>query len=180
MICLQGVTSQDLNRCLDYMYHGEVQIHQEDLDRFLNVAMRFQIKGLQSYGSNRGEIPTDNPFEVEIPIVKEGPMQTNEIQIANVDRAEQKVKVSQNRIAIRVHNIIDLNAETEKHIEKLDNGSVICSVCGKTMTGLNRLANMKQHIETHIEGLSYPCENCGKSFRSTSSIRKHKNTICKI
>ena len=45
-LCLEGVSKQDLNNCLDYMYNGEVQIYQDELDRFLNIAKRFQIKGL--------------------------------------------------------------------------------------------------------------------------------------
>ena len=32
-ICLEGVTKQDLENCLSYMYNGEVQIYQNDLDR---------------------------------------------------------------------------------------------------------------------------------------------------
>ena len=46
MLCLEGVSKQDINNMLDYMYNGEVQIYQDDLDRFLNVAQRFQFKGL--------------------------------------------------------------------------------------------------------------------------------------
>ena len=46
MLCLDGVSRQDLNNCLDYMYNGEIQIYQDDLDRFLDIAQRFQIKGL--------------------------------------------------------------------------------------------------------------------------------------
>ena len=36
VLCLQGLTKQDLQNCLDYMYYGEVQILQQDLERFLN------------------------------------------------------------------------------------------------------------------------------------------------
>ena len=31
---------------LDYIYYGEIQIHQENLDRFLRIAQRLQIEGL--------------------------------------------------------------------------------------------------------------------------------------
>merc|ERR1712126_713888 len=45
-LCLDGVFSSDLTNILDYIYNGEVQIFQENLDRFLNVAQRFKLKGL--------------------------------------------------------------------------------------------------------------------------------------
>ena len=38
MLCLEGVSKQDLDNCLDYMYNGEVQIYQDDLDQFLSIA----------------------------------------------------------------------------------------------------------------------------------------------
>ena len=46
LLCLDGVSNQDLNNILDYMYNGEVQIYQHDLDRFLLVAQRLRLQGL--------------------------------------------------------------------------------------------------------------------------------------
>ena len=61
MICLEGVSGQDLNlnNCLDYMYTGEVQIYQYDLDKFLNIAQRFQMKGLQNDAMKDGDNLTE-------------------------------------------------------------------------------------------------------------------------
>ena len=35
LLCLEGVSSNDVNNVMDYIYNGEVQIFQDDLDRFL-------------------------------------------------------------------------------------------------------------------------------------------------
>ena len=177
MICLQGVTSQDLSNCLDYMYHGEVQIYQDNLDRFLEVALRFQIKGLESDGMKNDDSQIDDQYEVKAPNEKEIPMNTNEIKIVRINKAEEKINAAYNTNAISDPNTIDVNTETEKHVEKLPDGSVICIECGKMLKGKSSLGNMKQHFETHIDGLSYPCENCGRSYRTTGSLRKHKS-IC--
>ena len=48
LLCLDGVSSAELQCVLDYIYQGEVQIYQEQLDRFLVVAQRFQLEGLIS------------------------------------------------------------------------------------------------------------------------------------
>lgn len=45
-IYLRGVTFSDLSSVLDFMYHGEVNVAQEDLNSFLSVAEELQIKGL--------------------------------------------------------------------------------------------------------------------------------------
>merc|ERR1711881_181864 len=48
LLCLDGVSSAELQCVLDYIYQGEVQIYQEQLDRFLVVAQRLQLEGLTS------------------------------------------------------------------------------------------------------------------------------------
>jgi len=45
-IYLRGVSFCDLSSVLDFMYHGEVNVAQEDLNSFLAVAEELQIKGL--------------------------------------------------------------------------------------------------------------------------------------
>ena len=46
LLCLEGVSSQNLNFVLDYIYQGEVQIFQEQLDEFLKIAQKYQLEGL--------------------------------------------------------------------------------------------------------------------------------------
>jgi hypothetical protein len=46
LIYLRGVTTSDLESVLDFMYHGEVNVAQDDLNSFLAVAEDLQIKGL--------------------------------------------------------------------------------------------------------------------------------------
>ena len=61
LICLTSICSQDLKNCLDYMYNGEVQIYQEELDNFLSVAQTLKVKGLINNISNKDEqkVPKD-------------------------------------------------------------------------------------------------------------------------
>ena len=61
MVCLSGVTSKELTNILDYIYNGELQIYQEDLDQFLQIAQRFQLEGLiQGEEGERGDDHVDN------------------------------------------------------------------------------------------------------------------------
>ena len=45
-ICLEGLNQSDLNNILDYIYHGEIQIYQHQLDRFLEISERLKLEGL--------------------------------------------------------------------------------------------------------------------------------------
>ena len=58
LICLNGLSSDDLKNILDYMYIGEVKIFQEDLDRFVGVAQRFRLDGLMENNSEEEQQKT--------------------------------------------------------------------------------------------------------------------------
>jgi len=52
---LKGVKYSDLLCVLNFMYHGEVNVAQEDLNSFLAVAEDLQVKGLTQGRSNTGD-----------------------------------------------------------------------------------------------------------------------------
>ena len=48
--------------------------------------------------------------------------------------------------------------------------NIVCNVCGKEAD----YRVIKDHIEAnHIEGVSIPCNNCDKIFRSRHSLKMH-------
>jgi len=51
-IYLRGVTYNDLTSILDFIYNGEVNVAQEELNSFLAVAEELQIKGLTNRDTN--------------------------------------------------------------------------------------------------------------------------------
>ena len=50
-----------------------------------------------------------------------------------------------------------------------------CSVCGKTTKGKTGMArqDMRRHIEAHMDGLSYPCNQCEKVSKSSRALLNH-------
>ena len=46
VICLQGMDSVTIDHLLEYIYYGEVQLYQENLDNFLEMARRLKLEGL--------------------------------------------------------------------------------------------------------------------------------------
>ena len=175
ILCLEGVSKNDLNNCLDYMYNGEVQIFQDDLDRFLNVAQRFKIKGLLTDSSE--DTPDIKYSNEEIADNYTLSNHENNIQVLKND--EENRKTDSNKVVSKFgEGSYDMKSETEKYIEKLDDGNVKCTVCGKISRGTSKtsikLRDMMRHIETHIEGLTYNCNICSKSCRSQNSLKNHK------
>ena len=48
VLCLQGMDSVSLKHVLDYIYNGEVQLYQENIDKFLEIAQRLKLEGLMN------------------------------------------------------------------------------------------------------------------------------------
>merc|ERR1719494_1400581 len=59
LIYLKGFQSKDFTSILDFLYFGEANVYQEDLDSFLAIAEEIQLKGLT------GQISTDILAEQE-------------------------------------------------------------------------------------------------------------------
>ena len=47
LIYMRGVRSDNLMAMVDFFYHGEANVYQENLDSFLNFAEELQLKGLR-------------------------------------------------------------------------------------------------------------------------------------
>ena len=167
-ICLEGVTRQDLYNCLDYMYHGEVQLFQEDLDKFLKVAQRLQIKGLL-----RIDEDTKNEFEEQL---GKHELIDNEENTSILDTIEES-QVRTTSVTLNESSMSNKtdHTTTDEYIEKLDDGSWRCIVCGKVSTNKRKDNIMRQHVETHMEGITYSCPECNKAFRSKHSLAVHKS-----
>ena len=177
LLCLEGLSQQDIENVLDYMYNGEVHIFQEDLDRFLSIAQRLKLEGLLEDSSENGQQQstsdeTNNKyFEQSEPIFEKKPATTMRQSSSNIiSNTEMK----------------DVVSMMNDNLEELDGGHFRCKICGKDSAGMtkthksDRRKNMKSHIETHVEGLSFSCSFCGKEFRSKNSLSVHKSIFHKL
>ena len=57
LVYLKGVKYRDLSSLLNFMYKGQVNIAQEELNTFLSVAEELQVKGLTQGGHPRNLVP---------------------------------------------------------------------------------------------------------------------------
>jgi len=72
LLYLKGVRYSDLTSVLNFMYHGEVNVAQEELNSFLAVAEDLKVKGLTQGNSEtapppRTELPKPRPREITEP-----------------------------------------------------------------------------------------------------------------
>ena len=178
LLCLDNANIHDLNNILDYVYNGEVQIYQEDLDRFLTIAQRLKLQGLLT--DDKKEKIDEDKIQEEVNEVKleetisRGKL-SRERKISEVQNVSKDTTVA--AISINQEDIAHVSEKLNEHIETCEDGSFKCKLCGKTEN--KRRDAMRYHIETHMEGLSYTCPICQKSFRSKNSFFVHKTRFHK-
>jgi len=67
LLYLKGVEFSDLQSVLNFMYHGEVNVAQEELNSFLSVAEELQVKGLTQNISPSNSTPKPEPPSNPVP-----------------------------------------------------------------------------------------------------------------
>ena len=174
LICLDGITSSELDNILNYMYNGEVNIFQEDLDRFLAVAQRFKLEGLlgdpqqeeEEHHVELEELPKPHHAKQQSVPAKREKFDisqnlklklSNDHQLAKVGNDDVKISMSQ-------EDKENLDAKVNQYVERSEDGLFYCNMCGKSA---KQKIVVKNHIEAkHLEGVEIPCPICGKIFRS--------------
>ena len=172
LICLEGLAQSDLNNVLDYIYNGELQIYQQDLGRFLGIAERLKVQGLigvdqytdtdDSKAENILEESVETPDNNLLVSIVE-----NEIR-KEVNRATEKPVVSVQ--SSNIQSLEELDQLVDASYSKDSNGLHACHYCEKSF---KCRSHAKEHVEIHIEGLSFPCTLCDVVLSSRNSLRVH-------
>ena len=190
LIYMRGLKSEDLLAIVDFLYCGEANVYQENLDSFLAVAEELQLKGLMGkMGENVESAACDEKSESQMtkPISK--PFNGNDAktqrtfqnrQTTNGAKTDKTIALSGNFFG----NLEELEERVQSMMEKSQKDEVpsqnkyasrrqkayICKVCAKEGHG----SAIKDHIEAyHLQGIVIPCNNCEKTFRCRNSLRRH-------
>ena len=113
---------------MDYMYSGELQIFQEDLDRFLNVAQRLKLEGL---------INDPDAYQKEEVNVKETQPSQKKEDRTFLRKKTETINLGQERVISKVNmtvypeNILEVDEQIELNIVKNLDGIFSCKFCGK-------------------------------------------------
>ena len=190
LIYLKGFQSKDLASILDFLYFGEANVYQEDLDSFLAIAEEIKLKGLtgqtssevleepetpkpsepasmkqesfkESYTCKRDQIPNGNVLNDDFSSALSILNQSN----TDTKALDEKVK----SLMVKGQKMIPTGKHTNgtPRQEK----SSICKVCGKE----GRWNSIRDHIESnHLDGIFLPCNHCDKTYQSRYSLGKHK------
>ena len=175
--------SEYLLAIVDFLYCGEANVFQDNLDSFLAIAEELQLKGLMG--------KTDEKFEDTKVDEKSLPsaFSSRNVNIPKTALQSQTPKrnihnLGENKtLAIPGNNSgvfeeLDERVKSmmEKSQTKVADGRLAdrCKLCGKE----GYASSIKDHIEAnHLEGVVIPCNLCDKTFRSRAGFRQHKHKL---
>ena len=183
LLYMRGLRSDDLIAIVDFLYNGEANVCQENLDSFLALAGELKLKGLTGNTDQRREPRTETVQNTRTKL-KEETSQRFQVQFSepSFEQAsplkgsynETTVSLTNEKISV---NLQDLDEQIRSMITRSDISAgagkgflATCNVCGKQ--GPNN--SMPRHVEAnHITGVSHECDICGKVSRSRHALRVH-------
>ena len=176
LIYMRGARSEDLTAIVDFLYFGEANVFQENLDTFLALAEELRLKGLTRESDK-------SPDHISEPAPKKKLQHRESEHQINIDAKQnfEQTEIEMNQIAVT--NDVKVNVESHELDEQIRSmmsksktqlpgqSARTCNMCGKE----GSWTNIWNHIETnHVTGISHSCNICGKTSRSRNGLAKHK------
>ena len=187
LIFMRGMKFEDLVAIIDFLYCGEANVYQENLDAFLALAEELKLKGFTGEGEKghngvNGNVspPKKNGCQEKVwvrsthPTIQEHPVTTEpNVHFERKYESGRTVSLETSESGQLDEQINSMMESTEKIITRrngLQRKAFICKVCGKE----GEHTDMRRHIEAHhITDISHSCDICGKTSRSRNGLRRH-------
>ena len=187
MVYLRGVDSNLVMALISFLYQGETSICKEELDEFLRAADDLKLLGLTG-GTEDPLVQPSNIEDREQTVAMDGigekkvkRFKTQKKEVAfdmRVPKTEEIYEnVGENLSVNSVYSPSKRAGVEEKlmsmmeRIREKSEFKWLCKVCDRRTKGSKD--NMRRHVEKHIDGLSYPCLQCGKVSKSSSGLKMH-------
>ena len=177
LIYMRGLKSDDPFAIIDFLYCGEANVFQENLDCFLSIAEELQLKGLMGKTGEKGNA-ADTKIEPEITRPFEENVATAPKSVKQRDLIIETEKNGTVSLSTNfASNFEELEATVKSMMEKSQNliangrqKADKCKVCGKE----GKTNAIKDHIEAnHLEGIVFPCNHCRITTRTRNGLRQH-------
>ena len=195
LIYMKGIKSENMEAMVDFLYKGEANLSQENLDGFLALAEEMRLKGLRSKEESneilnqpKNSQSQNETFKPELPLWQNITKQNvNPTETQPSPKYLPATSLALNN-SVEVTDLLSLTNQIKAMIEKCENrvlqkkgnGQVyeeitrICKVCGKE----GRQADVQWHIEAkHITGVTHACDVCETKCKTRNSLRNHRSAM---
>ena len=152
LIYMRGVKPENLMAMVDFFYHGEANVYQENLDSFFVLAEELQLKGLRGNQTEKeAEVsskPTKQEFQPKSPNyrsrAKHFPMHKDVESEKVLALADEGTNTDMESLDQQVKSMMTASENADPY-KPQGRRARICKVCGKE----GSWQNVRDHIEAH-------------------------------
>ena len=164
VIYLKGIQNLEVESLLEFMYLGEVTLHQSRIKEFLDAAKSLDVKEISKAVEMQeiyAEVSEENITYSNYSSVEEQATNDKSIQ----ENALKKNKCYQCEYQTSNSSYLKIHIQSVHVGMKMD-----CSFCLRKFADKS---NLKKHIQSKHEGIKFPCNNCQLQFSKKSNLKRH-------
>nr|XP_034828973.1 broad-complex core protein isoforms 1/2/3/4/5-like isoform X2 [Maniola hyperantus] len=190
VIIFRNFKFEDLNAIINFMYHGEVNIFQEQLESFLITAELLEVKGLtdnveEESSSNQLRISDNNSLDLSsksnrandlpVPVIIEEPVNLTTLPWSRGDNIPQDISVTSQDSEIEVQ-------EPQPETSKIDIGITKQKQIASTSeemqidTQSTSAEDLTDKTNSESDLAKFRCQLCPKGFKHPTSLTLHKDS----
>ena len=174
---------------LEFVYSGNVNIPATELESFMTLAKRLEVEGLVNDMSETRNIPSSPKISETEPTIidnlfdKSNFEDLQDVGKSNASTEDTNGKLQTEKLTFEEFDAVKstnddmkvdgFNDQYDRIVKKMiitsDDGSKCreCQYAGKR-------GHVKEHVEKHIHGFEFQCNECERTFSRKYSLRKHR------
>ena len=170
LIFMRGVEFEHLSALVDFLYLGEANVLQDNIDSFLAVAAELKLKGFSGNAEHQ-EVEKDvvQPKRAKKEVKHEKILSSPTMVMNPIEDVDEQPPIEKavglpsfeadmDRLDEQIASMIVATDKSDPKSGRL----FACKVCGKE----GARAHVAPHIESnHLSGVSHKCDKCGKCVR---------------
>ena len=162
LIYLRKVKYSCLKSLIQFLYLGQTEIDQTELQDFINLGKDLEIEGLnQDHHDETTKISSEE--------TQSNP--DSSLEKSEEIRNEDESKNSSDKVEIKPELVQETVILKDNPTVKNDGNGLACDECGKSFS---QAAYVYQHKKSAHMGVSYPCSQCGYKATTKSNLNRHR------
>ena len=184
LVFLSDITSQVMENILEFIYTGQVQVEQTELEKFMKISTKLKVYGLMSDSgfTENTRTRTVNSHTKEYD-------QSRRVVIAKPENKDSGLKqehVEEDEPNINPLAVIHTPDDQDEVYENIDEKvqevydtieeKVNCAMCNKEFENASEL---KTHVLTHkkMKEPKFKCDQCSKMFTTKAAMDRHSKGL---
>ena len=168
---MRGIKHQILSSIMEFIYLGEVSLHQDCVEDFITIARSLEVTGLHESRTGNNEETEVDEINTNVSCKTELEESCDDTFVGDVilnendknDRKEIPKDIKKEPLAKRI-------SKSKKLPKSQTNNNFECKSCGKSFT---ESSSLSRHKRSFHDGLRHPCGHCDYQATFKRNLVRH-------